>query len=242
MRAASITAIVNGYKRPYNVDQIILSLLNQSIKPTDIYVWWNDPACADLSRFKRYCNNIVSSKNLGVWARFAFSLNASTEHIVVFDDDTVPGHRWLENCLNHAHLGLLGTIGLIYHGRDRYMNHTRYGWANPNEHPTKVDIVGHSWFFRREWLPAYFSELKPHTGFDLFGEDIHFSYVLQRQLGIPTYVPPHPSHQWQDWGSSHGWLGQDQHAISMDPQASTKWDGPFRHYLDKGFRLISDEI
>jgi GT2 family glycosyltransferase len=56
------------------------------------------------------------NKNLGVWARFAYALNASTEYVCIFDDDTIPGNRWLENCLNtiQTHNGLLGTAGIRF--------------------------------------------------------------------------------------------------------------------------------
>ena len=106
----NVTAIINGYKRANNVDHIVLSLLNQSCRPQDIFIWWNDKEEFKKARYARFCKNIVSDENLGVWARFTFALNSSTEFIVVFDDDTIPGHRWIENCLNHSHLGLLGTI------------------------------------------------------------------------------------------------------------------------------------
>jgi len=236
----SVSAIINGYKRPANVDQIILSLLNQSHKLEHIYVWWNDPVSASLCKYGKHVETIVSSVNLGVWPRFSFALNCNTDFIVIFDDDTIPGLRWVENCVQHQHLGLLGTIGLIYQNRFRYMDHVRHGWANPNLSPTLVDIVGHSWFFRREWLSSYFRELRPCKGFDFFGEDMHFSYSLQKYLGVSTYVPPHPPGQYDLWGSLNGQLGTDEHAISMDPQAYTKWDIPFKYYLDKGFRLLCE--
>jgi hypothetical protein len=52
--------------------------------------------------------------------------------------------------------------------------------------PEKVgeaDIVGHSWFFERELLTAFWREL-PDPKFDRAGEDIHFSYMLQKYLGL----------------------------------------------------------
>ena len=121
---------------------------------------------------------------------------------------TIRYPAWLAWCLEHTHLGLLGTIGLIYHDNHHYMNHTRFGWLILIPQPIKVDIVGHSWFFRREWLSTYFAELQPIDGFSFFGEDIHFSYTLQKYCSIPTYVPPHPSNDWQQWGSVNGWLAK----------------------------------
>ena len=60
---------------------------------------------------------------------------------------------------------------LNYHG------YHRFGWDNPNEKVEKVDIVGHSWFFKREWLGAYWREAALPLHY-LSGEDIHFSYSI----------------------------------------------------------------
>lgn len=239
---SNVTAIINGYKRSYNVDSIILSLLSQSYPVKSIYVWWNSPneACKSLFCNSQFVHNIISQKNIGVWARFTFALNSDTDYIVIFDDDTIPGIQWIENCISHASLGLLGTVGLVYRDRKHYMNHVRYGWPNPNISPVEVDIVGHSWFFKRVWLSAYFAELPPLSGFSFFGEDIHFSYVLQKYLKLPTYVPPHPPSNVDLWGSLDGNLGTDQYALSMSRDAASKWDIPFHYYLSRGFRLLVD--
>ena len=45
-------------------------------------------------------NADLSNYNYGVWARFAYALNARTDYVCVLDDDTIPGNRWLGNCLN----------------------------------------------------------------------------------------------------------------------------------------------
>lgn len=237
---SSVTAVINCYRRPKSVDAIILSLYAQSVPPNKIFIWWNDKTQINYSHYSKYAINIVSDENLGVWARFRFCLNAETQYVVVFDDDTVPGSRWLENCLNYADLGLLGTVGLRFNSSQRYMSHTRVGWPSPNNSLEQVDIVGHSWFFRREWLTHYFRELPP-VNFRLFGEDIHFSYALQKFCNLPTLVPPHPIESPDMWGSLMGFeLGTDHHAISMDPDAASKWDIPFKYYINNGFKLIKE--
>ena len=66
---------------------------------------------------------------MGVWARFAYALNAKTEYIAMFDDDTIPGPLWFENCLNtmKRHEGLLGTIGLVLDTPHSYRPKPRSG-------------------------------------------------------------------------------------------------------------------
>lgn len=238
---SEITVILNGYKRPQFLKEQIDAINNQTVPVKEIMLWQNNTEGFD----KALTDSITTAscnKNLGVWARFAFALNAKTEYICVFDDDTIPGSMWLENCLEtmKTHEGLLGSIGLIYHSKDGYLPNTRYGWANPNNQPVKVDIVGHAWFFKREWLSTYWRELPP-DGFDVVGEDMHFSYMLQKHLGLGTYVPPHPSYAPELWGSLKGWeMGTERSALSLIPANINKMNDYYKYLISKGFSIIND--
>ncbi len=216
--SSDITVILNGFRRGKNLNPQIKALENQTVKPSDIMLWYNNPG--NIFRYNllaiRKTKAAVSNHNFGVWSRFFYSLNAKTKYVCIFDDDTIPGSRWLENCLNtiKKKRGLLGTIGLIFDDKKDYYKHKRYGWDNPNEKIKQVDIVGHSWFFEREFLTAFCREM-PLLDVNLCGEDIHFSYTLQKYFNLNTYVPPHPKDDKSLWGSIDGWrLGVDKNAIS----------------------------
>jgi hypothetical protein len=104
--------------------------------------------------------------------------------------------KWFENCLNtiKEYPGLLGTNGVIFNKGDTYdfNSYKNIGWlGEKNNLTTEVDIVGHAWFFKREWL-HYLWEYKPNYNEVLAaGEDIAFSAMLQKN-GIKTYVPHNP--------------------------------------------------
>jgi hypothetical protein len=245
----NITVILNGFKRGRNLSAQIKAIQNQTIKADDIFLWYNYPG----NIFKYNVNvikktkSVISNHNWGVWARFYFALNAKTKYICIFDDDTIPGKRWLENCLNtiKSNRGLLGTIGLIYDSQTDYFKHTRYGWDNPNAETKQVDIVGHSWFFEREFLVAFCREQKL-LDVDLCGEDIHFSYSLQKYMNLNTYVPPHPEDDQDLWGSIKGWkLGVDTHAISHQHKVKKNdvftngVNDYYKECITKGWRLIN---
>jgi len=186
------------------------------------------------------CVVTVSNANFGVWARFAYALNATTEYVCVFDDDTIPGSKWLENCLDtiEKQEGLLGTIGVIFKD-ENYINYDRYGWANPNEEIKQVDIVGHSWFFKREWLGAFWREA-PIPESSICGEDMHFSYSIQKHLGLGTFVPPHPKDNPEMWGSNPSLAfqyGVDKNAISVNHHASA-FGKALKTTIDKGFKPL----
>lgn len=240
---SDITVILNGFKRPQFLKEQIEAVKNQTVKPTEIMLWQNNSEGFDLEDTKNLVT-AVSNQNLGVWARFAFALNAKTEYICIFDDDTIPGSKWFENCLEtmKTHEGLLGTIGLIYNSPRGYHGNIRIGWDNPNINVTKVDIVGHAWFFKREWLSTFWRELPP-IGLITAGEDMHFSYTLQKYLGLGTYVPPHPPDDVEMWGSKKGWeMGTERNAISFNPINHQFMNLYYNELIQRGFKIINHAV
>lgn len=240
-----VTVILNGYKRAKNLQLQYESVKNQSLKPQEIMLWQNKGEDFD-SQITKQVVHANCNKNFGVWARFAFALNAETEYICIFDDDTIPGKKWLENCYNtiQTHDGLLGTIGVRFLSKTGYQPIHRIGWANPNENTEQVDIVGHAWFFRREWLSTFWRELPSINQSKLVGEDIHFSYTLQKFLNKNTYVPPHPKNDLQMWGSHPelAWkLGQDSPAISMNHDNLKTMSDTYVSYINKGFKIMKND-
>lgn len=235
-----ITTILNGYKRPHFLNEQVNAIENQTIKSKEIMLWQNNNS--DIFD-KNITNNLTTSivnKNLGVWARFTYALNAKTEYICIFDDDTIPGTMWYENCLNtiEEYNGLLGGIGVIFNSNENYFPIERVGWANPNETTKEVDIVGHSWFFKKEWLTAFWRELPPN-GYEIVGEDMHFSYMLQKYLGLKTYVPPHPINNKEMWSSLKGWeMGTEKNALSLNPNNMELMNDYYKKIIKEGFKRI----
>lgn len=259
VNSEGITVILNGYRRGENLKEQLDALNAGTIKPAEILLWYNYPGddVAINHEILKEMPAAVSNFNFGVWARFAFALNARCEYICVFDDDTIPGSRWLENCMNtmKTHEGLLGTVGLLYSNIKppescSYGDECkRYGWVagGNNEQPLQVDFVGHSWFFKKEWLSYFWREL-PHPKYNICGEDMHFSYMLQKYANIPTYVPPHPPEDKSLWGSIKGAkYGGDENALSVqNPKGKdgARFDGSMNQYFieqrKKGWKLINE--
>lgn len=239
----TITAVLNGYKRGKHLKAQLEAVQKQSVSPVAIMLWQNagETFDADLT-----CQTVHAScnQNLGVWARFAFALNANSEFVCVFDDDTIPGPRWFENCLRtiSVHNGLLGTVGVRFHTTAGYFPCARVGWCAPSENVERVDIVGHAWFFRRDWLSVFWRELPGINHPRLVGEDIHFSYMLQKFLRLNTYVPPHPPSRMDLWGSqpqSGMSIGQDHAAISMRAANLQLMNRVYLNYIKHGFRIMT---
>lgn len=239
----TVTAILNLFRRPHALKRQYESVKKQSIAPADIMVWKNNPmndTQFDLSELNEAAIS-VNNANYGVWSRFAFALNSRTDYICIFDDDTIPSENWFKNCIDCAEKqnGLYGTIGVTFNDLN-YSSYTRHGWANPNEQTQKVDIVGHSWFFHRDLLSAFWREVSVPVS-TLCGEDMHFSYSIQKYLGLSTYVPPHPKEDKTMWGSNPSLayeLGCDKNAISVNYHSEIFGES-LKHYHSKGFKLIN---
>jgi hypothetical protein len=219
---AGITVILNSYRRPYNLEMQIEAIRKQSIQPTQIWLWVNqhedntqfDHSKLDVDRI------FDNDHNWKFYGRFAAALLADTEYIAIFDDDTVPGDKWFENCLDNMRTdqGIQGSAGIILKNNQYYMQHDRCGWPTQNSQSQRVDLVGHAWFFKRDWLHYLWRE-KPFTWDN--GEDIQFSYLAQKYGGINTYCPPHPHGDISLHGSTKGnELGIDSKATSTNQAIS----------------------
>lgn len=246
-----ITVVLTLYKRPHVLLQQLNSIRQQSIRPKQIIIWKNyvnddinipSEISQDKSIIIIDCN-----KNLGVWPRFTIGLIATTEFVAVFDDDTIPGNKWFENCLTtiNIHNGLLGSIGLVFSNSDNYYNenYLRYGWDNPNDDVIEVDFVGHAWFFRRIWILELCKITPDYDKFLICGEDMGFSWALQ-QIGINTYVPPHPSNNLEMFGSipDFAWnYGTESVAISQNQKDLECFESMFQFYKNNGFKFVKNK-
>lgn len=244
MKEKSITVVLNCFKRQDHLREQIQGILAQSV-PVERILIWNNGDELDSHDYGDRVSVANSSHNLGVWSRFAYALNAETEYVCLLDDDTFPAPRFFENCLQQMKLepALLGARGLRFISATRYMPNVAFGWDAPNDNPEIVDIVGHAWFFKREWLATFWRELPLLGTSRVVGEDMHFSFMLQKYLGIRTMVPPHPVSDPSVWGSNPVLaqkLGSSEEAISLSEGAIEKFDRALRHYTSHGFHLCRE--
>ncbi len=239
-----ITVVLNAFKRQQYLDKQIECVLSQSA-PVERVLVWNNGEKLDVNKFGDKVMVANNSHNLGVWSRFAYATNAETEYVCMLDDDTFPAHRFFENCLAQMELepALLGARGLRFLSPTRYHPFISFGWDAPNEKAEVVDIVGHAWFFKREWLGVFWHELPPLGTSRLVGEDMHFSFMLQKHLGVRTMVPPHPLTDRSIWGSDPDLamrLGTSKEAVSQGDEALRKFDVALRRCTVNGFKLCKD--
>lgn len=198
-----ITVILNCYKRPQYLQEQIEAILSQTIQPEDIWIWYNKPEDQEQYDLTGLGYKVViCNHNFKFHGRFAFGLLAQTEYVAFFDDDTIPGNKWFENCLDtikQGYNGILGCSGVVLNDTT-YQNNYKVGWAHGinNEMPYEVDLVGHAWFMKKDYLRYLWYE--DPISWDN-GEDMQLSYQAQKYGDIKTYVPPHPLSDQSLWGS-----------------------------------------
>jgi len=244
-----ITVVLNTFNRLQYVEEQINSVYIQTIKPVEIIVWNNSSQTLSVS--PEYITTlgipitvINASANMGVWARFFYAFNIlQSEYIAFFDDDTIPGIKWFENCINSMKIknGMYGTTGYRFN-YNSYFNNERIGWLNGNDTIEEVDIIGHAWFLKRAWLKYMVNDLPNLVDFKLCGEDIHLSYTLRKYGDIRSFIPPHPIvdrlhpivNKLELYGSTKGSIyGSDSAALSLQTGMDNKFETVYRYWVFK---------
>ena len=183
-----ISVILTAYKRDY-FQQQINAIKNQTIKPKNIYIWQNNNHI-NIDKYRKLGVKLIKSdENFKFHGRFAFGLLMQTEYVAIFDDDIIPGKKWLENCikLSKEKNCIVGQNGRIYQPSPK----KRFIGVGPKKDqdygntPHKVHLVGHCWVFKKEWLKYMWRQL-PFSYEN--GEDIHFCFCAKLFGNIDSYV------------------------------------------------------
>ncbi len=246
-----VSVVLTLYKRPENLELQLRAINSQTLKPREILLFQD---VADSGKtitvpdelYTKFDNVQKAQSNVGVWGRFDFARTAKSKYVCIFDDDTIPGNAWLENChfCMQKQEGVYGTIGILMKNPGDYpfKNYIRIGWASPNKKVKKVDFVGHSWFFKKEWLECMFEGTEKYQSYKCAAEDMCLSAKLKMTRNISTYVPPHPLRKQQLWGSLPDYaikLGTNDAAISVNNNNLLVMNEAIRLLLSDGFKPLS---
>ena len=230
------------------LEKQIEAIRNQSleIKPENIHVWYNKSDTDQYFPVDKNIKTYACNWNTKFWGRFTIPLLVRTPYVAMFDDDIVPQKDWFKNCMETIEKpesnGILGGSGVIIHGRG-YVPHNKFGWNGGHSDRTeRVDLVGHAWFYRQEWIKYLFYE-KPFTWDN--GEDITFSYLAQKYGGINTFVPPHPESNRDIWSADYN-IAQ---TVGSDRNASWRIDNHLGvrgeicvHCINNGWKTVNNII
>ena len=211
---SEISTVIFTYLRPDYFREQIEAIKNQTIFPKEIIVGHlvNDKT-KDFD-FSLVDKVIKFEFDPGFQAKFITALASQGKWLLILDDDTIPGKRWIENCLDcfKKKPGIYTPFGVRITNPSYRGVYRLSGWDHNNEEIEEVDMAGHSWFFPFSYLHYMFME---HPLFYENAEDLWFSAQCQKHGNIEVYVPPHPEDDKEMWGSLKPEYGLDKKAISI---------------------------
>lgn len=241
MAINNISVILNIYKRPENVLKQIDRVLNMGVLEKNIHVWYNDNLNFEIKN--KNIKTYKSNWNTKFWGRFMISLLIRTEYVSIFDDDVLPNNNWFNNCINSINIkeGLYGGSGVVLL-KDSYNPNKKIGWNGLHSKKIeKVDLVGHAWFFKQKWSKYLWYE-NPYSWDN--GEDIMFSYLLQKYGNINTYVPPHPEEDKSLWCTDYKFAfdnGNDDNASFKKNNHYNLRNDIVKHCIKNGWKRIQSK-
>lgn len=234
------------WKRDHIAEQL-KALQLQTHKPDAIWIYH----CCDfikskLKLIKKYGNveYQYNSNNLGYFGRFSLGLLAKTPYLYIIDDDVIPSHNWIANCIDlcSSNNAIISSSGRIIPANDyrpevikddNYLSKYFVG-DNDNESITNtcatdtlIDFGCNSWFFQTQWLNFFWS-IKPYI-FDT-GEDIHLSASCLLKGGIVTISPQ--QEESGICGNLKKYYGFDNLASWRDKEFITKRENLLKYMID----------
>nr|MDE7431992.1 glycosyltransferase family 2 protein [Lachnospiraceae bacterium] len=222
-----VSVVLTAYKKPEALKKQLDAVMNQTLKPKEIFLFQDGIEKEYTINFtpellKQFDDVKISSVNMGVWERFRYAQSVNSELVCIFDDDTIPGQKWLENC--HFHMmkeeGVYGTVGIVLDKHSTYPDggYFKVGWRGPCSELGRVDFVGHSWFMKKKYLDYMFDHTEKYQTFKYVAEDMCLSFMCEKK-GIHTFVPPHPYWDMELWGSKPEFgmkFGEANTAVSIN--------------------------
>lgn len=229
--AIDTTCILTVYKRPYTEEQI-QCILKQTV-PSNLIIWQNGDFI-DISPLKDKYNfiHVHSNHNYKFHGRFTIPLLLNTKYVCIFDDDTMPKSKWLEKCRRSCE----EKNAIIGRNGRNIRTLSRQEGPVPKGADLKVDFVGHSWFFKREWIHHMWKEQA--STFEN-GEDIHFCASAKINGDIDSYIAGSndPEEQAVQNGKD-GSYGNDEfaHYIKNKKNHTPIRRQVWTHWLKKGWK------
>jgi len=233
-----ITVIMTVWKRN-NYRLQLEHIKSQSHVPHQIWIYQNESHVnIDISDEEKeeYNISIIQSKdiNFKFHGRFVLPLLCDTEYCAIFDDDTIPSRNWLSHALttSREYNCIIGANGRTLLTSSE-ISTAGVGDGKPVTEDTKVDFVGHCWFFKTDWCRNMWRD-RPFTWDN--GEDIHLAASCYLYEGIECFVPhtldssTRPDTMYE--------LGTDDVATWRTASHGSLRQGVLDYWLDKGWRPI----
>eukprot|EP00614_Pseudopedinella_elastica_P034064 CAMPEP_0172635508 /NCGR_PEP_ID=MMETSP1068-20121228/199767_1 /TAXON_ID=35684 /ORGANISM="Pseudopedinella elastica, Strain CCMP716" /LENGTH=276 /DNA_ID=CAMNT_0013447757 /DNA_START=70 /DNA_END=897 /DNA_ORIENTATION=+ len=133
----------------------------------------------------------------------------SAEYIALFDDDKIPGPRWVEHALAESKTreSIIGYSGRLWISSKLY-----HVPVYRTEDTVQVDYVGQCWVMKSSWIQHMWRD-RPVTVEN--AEDMQFSAQALIYGGVRTFIASQPRNDPSVWCDSKPSYGVDKHSSSI---------------------------
>lgn len=190
-------AVITLWKRSSYLREQLNAICGQTIKPNEIIIIQNENHFEiDKELIEEYGVKVVKSDINSLYTRWIIGYLSDSKYISVFDDDVIPGKKWIENCIRvcETHNALVGPSGRRAKlDKEPAWISVDIGSKNKEnlsctDRDVVCDWVCNSYFFKKEWIKYVVSAgryLSTQKTFD----DIQLATTLKFYGGIKTVVP-----------------------------------------------------
>src|SRR6056300_33310 len=229
-----ITTVLTVTDRLEYLQSQLESIKNQTVS-SEIFIHWNNDTEYELEYPSVIYRN--QHKSTPLYSRFINSINITTPYVFICDDDTLPGKKYLEKCLEFSKNKdvCIVSCGMNFNeGETKYNVNKRIRQSEFLKVPTQVNMGGQGYFLKTELLRKY-CNYKTHS--TLSGEDIHLGFVCYKE-NIPIYVldkDENDKDTWQDL--TLGKRGDDEKAQWKYPTHKPVRDKLMEIYTSMGWQF-----
>ena len=215
------TAIITLWKRTDYLIEQLEAIMDQTIPPDTIIIIQNENHFnfkeLDLSRFPI---KVIRSDLNSLYTRWIIGYLANSKYVNVFDDDVIPGRKWIESCIRvcEAQNALVGPSGRIAKpGKSPAWQSVDINVKGDpkyscNDKDVECDWVCNSYFFKTEWI-KYITAAERYSATQKTFDDIQLATTLRYYGGIRVFVPKQPKNEIDRNGHTKRHYGHDEFAL-----------------------------
>tara|TARA_R110000824_G_scaffold120382_4_gene275649 strand:- start:3293 stop:4042 length:750 start_codon:yes stop_codon:yes gene_type:complete len=196
------TVILTNWKRPGNLSKIIDAFQSQTVMPAAMLLVDNHPEEEPEFAFvdtENFADVYRFETNAGPCCRFAGASFVTTEFVLFFDDDLMPGKGAIEAYQDQAdrlngEFATLSDVGRIYRGNaEKGYSIRRRNCRRKTDGPAKVDMTCRAHLVRSEYVSVAVRDRiraakDGATPSMLRHDDIFLSQGIQLETGWASYL------------------------------------------------------
>lgn len=198
-----LSVIMSYSARPQLVEKQQRLMSAQSVRALASMVWVNPsdrirmsgPTLALIAKLP----NVQPTVDFGPWMRWGIAAMCNTEFVAVFDDDCLPGPRWIESAIARLQQAsehtVIAAAGMLY-SSDNADDVRLVGPEAPPSSEVEVDVGRGAWIMRTSTARLIVAKARAN---DVLSTGIHIASVAQDQ-GALTIVLPYPRENHATWG------------------------------------------